>query len=127
MKEQLVVFSENTPWTRFVAARFPESYAVPPLRVWELVYDAEAREVIHAKWPHARFEDASDYIHEGRFAVEIDDCDPDEFYAVMILEGWVGCCLGFEMKRLMPEHHDEVRRYIDRATAMKEAGYVHGG
>ena len=93
-------------------------------RVYELVYDARAAAIIRERWPEARMSDASDFVHEGRFEVVIDDCDPDEFYAVMILEGWSGACLGWEISLLMPDKRDEVLRRIELAKAMKEDGYV---
>lgn len=107
---------------RFVRARFPDSYPLPSHR--ELVYDYRAQPVIQERWPDATFVDACDIVHDSRFEVTIPRCDVDEFYAVMLLEGWAECCLGFEMKRLMPEHHDDIRRWLDVAHSMKENGYV---
>lgn len=112
-------------WRRFVHARFPDLFVPEP--VTELVYDADAEATIKARWAQAKFTDASDFIHEGRFEVTIPDCDEDEFYAVMILEGWSGCCLGWELRMHLSEHREDVRRVIDQAKAMKEAGYVSVG
>lgn len=122
----MVTPSKNEPslgaWMRFVRKRFPGSYPIEPFT--ELVYDAEAAPFIAERWPAAKFLDASDIVHEGRFEVTIPDIDGDDFYPVMILEGWSGCCLSFELSLRIPEGADNARRWINKAKVMKEAGYV---
>ena len=85
----------------------------------ELVYDREAWPFIKERWPMAKFADASDPVHDGRFRVDLPASERDTFYAVMLLEGWTGCCLGFELARRLPDKHDDVMRWIDVAKAIK--------
>lgn len=83
--------------------------------VLELVYDEEAREFVKERWPQAIVTDASDSLHEGRFQVSIPGVTVDEFYPVMMAEGWAEACLGFSMAMLMPEKVEDVRRWLDAA------------
>lgn len=92
-----------------------------PQSLKELVYDADVMDLIVERWPNAVITDASDFIHEGRFEVEIPDLSKDEFYGHAIVEGWARACFGFELCVRMPERHDDVRRWIDRAESIKEA------
>ena len=85
----------------------------------ELVYDREAWEFIKERWPEAKFTNASDYIHEGRFGVEIVGITSDDFYPLMLVEGWARCCLGFEMATMMKEKVDDVWRWISMAKALE--------
>ena len=94
---------------------------LPTCVTYELVYDDEAAPVIKERWPGAVLADASDYSHEGRFEVWVPGCDEADFYAFMILEGFAGCCLGFEMSLLMAEKRDDVRRWIAAAETLKAA------
>lgn len=87
----------------------------------ELVYDADARPFIEQTWPQATFDDASDFIHEGRFSVTIPGITADDFYPAMINEGWVRSCFKFELSMRLPEHHDAVLRWIDTAKALHAA------
>lgn len=112
-----------SPWSRFVAARFPETYTLKNT-ARGLIYDYRAAPCITERWPQAVITDATDIVHDSRFEVVINDCDPDEFMAVLILEGWAETCLEFALALRMPECGDDVRRWLDRAKTMKEAGYV---
>lgn len=87
--------------------------------ILELVYDDEAWPFILQTWPQATYTDASDFIHEHRIEVMIPNCTKDEFYPHMLLEGWATVCLGFELSRMMPEHQEDVKRWVDKALAMK--------
>lgn len=119
----LVLTDQDRAWRRFVHKRFPDCFVPEP--VTELVYDADAWPFIKERWPQAQFTDASDCVHEGRFEVTIPGVDEDEFFPVMILEGWSECCLGFLLRLYLPsEHGDTIRRWINTAKAMKEASYA---
>jgi hypothetical protein len=86
----------------------------------ELIYDAEAKSFIAKRWPQAKFHDASDYIHVGRFEVVIDDITADQFYPIMILEGWSDCLLGLQISINLPDKHEEVLSWISKAKEIKE-------
>jgi len=74
----------------------------------ELIYlsDSESRDpiikIILAKWPDAKFEDASDFIHRNRFTVEISDVQPREFFALAVREGFAMCCFGIQIDLYNP-------------------------
>lgn len=87
----------------------------------ELVYDAEARGFISETWPQATFEDASSELREGRFSVTIPGITAMDFYPPIMLEGWAGACLGFELSIRLPERQDDVRAWLDAAKELKAA------
>lgn len=104
-----------------MAAETDEIEPPEPEPFYELVYDPDARSFFAERWPQATFKDASDWLHEGRFEVEIPGVTADEVYPLVIREGWSGCCLSFEMAMRLSEKRDDVRRWIDGAQALKEA------
>ncbi len=64
----------------------------------ELVYAGkEVEAIVKTRYPDARVKDASDFIHEERFELEIDGVTEDDFYPFAIHEGFARCCLGFEL------------------------------
>lgn len=87
----------------------------------ELVYDADARPFFRETWPQSVFEDASDFIHEGRFRVMIPGASSDDCYPLILHEGWSGACLAFEIALRLPESRDVVHRWIDAARALQAA------
>lgn len=93
----------------------------------ELIYaDMEAENLIKGRYPSAKIEDASDFIHNERFLVEI-ETDEDEFYPFVIKEGLALCCLGFQMMMRRKENIDDVKRWmrlagIEMATPKESDG-----
>ncbi len=68
------------------------------VKMYELIYAGkEVEDIIKKKYPNAEVKDASDYIHTERFEVEIPGITDDEFYPLAIKEGFIKCCLGFEI------------------------------
>jgi len=66
----------------------------------ELIYDNEETiDIIRMAYPHAKFEDARDMIHDERFEVLFGDDGPttDEFYRFACREGFARGILGFEL------------------------------
>lgn len=89
----------------------------------ELVYDGEAAPVIRARFPEARIEDASDYIHESRIEVHLPDEQRAAFYKHAIREGYSEVCLGFQiMMKGSKEELDEIRGWLAELKAEREAG-----
>jgi hypothetical protein len=70
----------------------------------ELIYDAEAKSFIAKRWPQAKF----------------DDITADQFYPIMILEGWSDCLLGLQISINLPDKHEEVLSWISKAKEIKE-------
>jgi len=65
---------------------------------YELVYaDKSVESLILSKFPNTVIKNASDFVHTERFEVEIPEITEDEFYPFAIKEGFVKCCLGFEI------------------------------
>lgn len=61
----------------------------------ELVYDTnEIRAKCAERFPQAKFEDASDEVHENRFSIE-GDIPKVEFYLFAYHEGFIGSCFQF--------------------------------
>src|SRR3712207_6458237 len=83
--------------------------------VIELIYDGEAWPVVEKHWPDAKFKDASDFIHESRFEVEIPGVTEDEFYPVMIREGFGACCFGLMLLVYGCDRVDDVKRWLAAA------------
>jgi hypothetical protein len=94
---------------------------LPNCYVQELVYDGEAVSWITERWPATHIEDARDMVHDDRWEVYVIGATEDDFYPVVMAEGWAGCCLRFELMIRLPEHHDKVRRWLDEAKAMGAA------
>lgn len=84
----------------------------------ELVYEGSVQGIIEARFPGCRIEDASDYIHEGRFLVEV-DAGEDDFYPFAIAEGFALCCLNFQMMMRMGEHI-RVKRWMKMAEELTQ-------
>ena len=64
----------------------------------ELVYaDASVERLILAKFPSAKIEDASDFIHTDRFELELEDSLKKSFYVFAIREGFALCCFGLQL------------------------------
>ena len=83
----------------------------------ELVYAGQdVQEIIAARWPTAKFTDASDGVHEDRFEVEV-PCGSDEFYVEMIRKGLALHCFAFNLMMGMTEGAKRVRRWMDVAKA----------
>ena len=90
-----------------------------PKVVSELVYDDGAVKWIVERWPQAVVTDASDFVHEERSEVTISGLTKDEFYPVIIREGWSDVCLQFQMHLMADEDRTAVRRWIARAKELK--------
>lgn len=89
----------------------------------ELVYDDGAAPAIRERFPAAKIEDASDFIHESRIQVEIPDEERAAFYKHAILDGYAEACLGFQiMLKGSKEDQDEIRGWLAELKAEREAG-----
>ena len=88
----------------------------------DLVSDAGAWPCIKQRFPLAELDDASDFIHEGRFQVRIPGTTDDDFYPFIISEGWGLVCLGLRLMMQQREYHDKVRGWIDSARSMAPEG-----
>jgi hypothetical protein len=75
-----------------------EDKGMNKIRMSELVYGPIAAQgSIEKKWPNAKFQDESDYIHEERFSVNIDGIDEKEFWKFACGEGFLGSCFKFRL------------------------------
>lgn len=64
--------------------------------MYDLVYDTqETASKVKEKFPEAIIEDASDFVHEHRFSVELPDEKELEFYVFATEELFLDLCLGF--------------------------------
>lgn len=60
-----------------------------------LDYYGEATEVLQGVWPAAKIEDASDFIHTERLAIEVPDIEEEEYFKVIMCEGIALSSLNF--------------------------------
>lgn len=96
----------------------------------ELIYDSqEVADWITKKYPSAVIRDASDYIHEERFEVDIPNCDDYEFYKFAFDMGFIGSCLIFRLRcgTSKDKKDDVVEKILVYAKACKEARDKAGG
>lgn len=91
---------------------------LPTAYVRELVYSGEATRFISDRWPVVLVDDARDMVHDDRFQVTVFGATEDDFYPVVMAEGWSGCCLGFELMIRLPERLDDAYRWLEMAKAI---------
>jgi len=103
---------------------------------YDLIYaGGEVEGLIKAKWPQAKFKDASDFVHTERFECEIEGVTDEEFYPFAIREGFCRCCfafnlllqsLGFPELKEGPKH-EETKEKLERWIKLaKEEGGNYG-
>ena len=68
-----------------------------------LSYYGDAPKVLQEIWPEAKIEDASDFIHTERFAIET-DVEEEEYFKTIIREGMATFSLGFQSMILGDAH-----------------------
>jgi hypothetical protein len=76
-------------------------------------YDELRREVA-CDWPTAKLEDASDFIHEGRFSVTWDNDGPAEaaWWKWLIEVGAAMCSLNCQMAMLDPKKQPALKELL---------------
>ena len=78
----------------------------------ELVYDTpEIADLCRKQWPNAKIEDASDYIHENRFEIEV-DVSEKEFYHFALANHFLMGCLKMRIDLYTPRHDRNVETNI---------------
>lgn len=95
------------------------------MQINDLIYDRGAWKEIQDEFPDAKLEDASDYLHDGRFSVEM-EADLEEYYFWLITSGWASCSLWFQLdlqrsKTENPERYEILECALARAEALKDA------
>ncbi len=91
-------------------------------------YDRDGWPEIKAKFPSATFEDASDFIHEGRILVKIQDATWREWFTFLVDSGWSTVSLSFELLlRSEPETSEFIALVKERIAAHKAEAKVKGG
>lgn len=70
--------------------------------IHDLIYaqedETELRNLIEITYPQAVIESASDCIHRGRFSVNIENVDRDDWHLWIMIEGFHHLSLGFQMR-----------------------------
>jgi len=89
----------------------------------ELVYQQSngILDCILKKYPHAQIEDASDYVHEERFQVTIQNVTQKDFWVFSIVEGFSDVCLDWKLKMggaRSAKERNEVKSIIEEALKM---------
>jgi hypothetical protein len=86
----------------------------------ELIYDEAAMKLIKAEYPTAEFKDESDYIHEGRFSVIIQDITEEEFYMFALRKGFARACFKFELMLLDKNNGTQkIETWLSKIEAIK--------
>jgi len=65
-----------------------------------LNYYGEATRVLQEIWPKAKIEDASDFIHTERFAIEVADMEEEVYLKTIIREGMSKFSFTFQVMML---------------------------
>jgi len=88
------------------------------LKITDLIYDRGAWRGIKDAFPAAKLTDASDYIHEGRFSVDL-EAELEDWYYWLIKTGWADCSLWFQLdlRGLKKERVEIVKRALARVKA----------
>jgi hypothetical protein len=62
------------------------------MAIYDLLYLEDAnkhlaiQEILQDYWPSAKFEDASDFIHQERLSILLSGCDEDDYLLSLLLE-----------------------------------------
>lgn len=65
-----------------------------------LDYYGKTTEVLQEIWPKAKIEDASDFIHTERFAIEVADVEEEAYLKTIIREGMAEFSFTFRVMML---------------------------
>lgn len=84
-----------------------------------LDYYGKATEILQEIWPEAKIEDASDFVHRERFAIEVTDVAEEEFFKTIIREGMAEFSLGFQVMIL--QDGQNALRLLREVVKEKEA------
>lgn len=88
----------------------------------DLIYDNAAAPAIVEKFPHARIEDASDFIHEDRIQVTLPDEDREAYFKHAIRDGYCEVSLGFQSLLRDENGIKEVQKWLADLKAERESG-----
>ena len=96
----------------------------------ELIYAGnEVRQLLEKEYPDAKFEDASDMIHEERFSIDIDgekDELEESFYVFAMKNGFVLDCFAFQIMLQLPTNQKEIDKTSTKINKwMDMAGIEH--
>ncbi len=81
--------------------------------MYDLVYDGGCLGEIKQAFPLAEIEDASDFIHEGRFSVQLPEDKRREYLKFIMLKGISPVSLMFQTDIGSPKHQDEIKDIVD--------------
>lgn len=87
--------------------------------MYDLVYDGGFYDEVKQAFPSAKIEDASDFIHEGRFSVELPDDKRREYLKFIIAQGIAPTSLMFLTDAQSPKHKDEIKDIIEEIEREK--------
>jgi hypothetical protein len=85
------------------------------VNMYDLIYGGnEYKEELKALFPNAKFEDASDEVHEDRISIEIDDnvFDEKDYWKKICLNGFLELSLGVKMAAL--ENQKEFKEEFEK-------------
>lgn len=81
------------------------------------IYEEVQADILN-KYPEAKFEDGSDYIHPYRFSVDV-EADKDEFLIYLLV---IGCFnISFHLQLMSMENPAECRVLMERAVQIIKA------
>lgn len=93
----------------------------------DLIYDNAAAPAIMEKFPHAKIDDASDFIHEDRIQVTLPDEDREAYFKHSIRDGYCEVSLGFQSLLRDENGIKEIQKWLadlkaERASAGGNTG-----
>ena len=98
-------------------------------RTYDLIYagehQREIKDKIHSAFPNALIKDASDFIHRGRFEVEIDNMRTDKFLIWLCAQGWAFLSISIQLIEIEePARCLHILKAAVRLQNMWESGHA---
>lgn len=90
----------------------------------DLIYDNAAAPAIMEKFPHAKIDDASDFIHEDRIQITLPDEDREAYFKHAITDGYCEVSLGFQSLLRDDNGIKEVQKWLAELKAERESGSI---
>lgn len=90
--------------------------------MYDLVYTdyyGDAPRILERHWPRAKTEDASDFIHTERFAIEVEGVSMEDYLRVIIYQGLALVSLHFQALLL-----EDVRKAKQLVKEVTQGGRV---
>ena len=86
----------------------------------DLVYCDAPQGILAKRFPDAKIEDASDWLHPERFSIELNDSLKDDYFKFIIKEGYGEASIGVQIMLLDKDTRSQLKKYLDDIKAEQE-------